>query len=177
MAQQEKDPVAVFEQLYIKYRTLLHQVAYSLSNDNFLSEDMVHEAFSWIIAHPDTLTERSHTQIKNILCMICRSRTISALRKSKLESPLDELMDRPAMDECFSNPLNLVLRKESISIIMQIISELGQVEQDIFLLSSAFHLKAGVIADLYGVEASFIYKINEKTKCYIAKELHRREMM
>ncbi len=177
MAQQEKDPVAVFEQLYIKYRILLHQVAYSLSNDNFLSEDMVHEAFSWIIAHPDALTERSHTQIKNLLCMICRSRTISALRKLKLESPLDELMDCPAMDESFSNPLNLVLRKESISIVMQIVSELGQVEQDIFLLFSAYRLKADVIAELYGVEASFIYKINEKTKCYIAKELQRREMV
>lgn len=177
MAQKEKDQVRFYEQLYAQHRTLLYRISLALLNDKFLAEDMIHETFSWVIAHPDSLHGRSLSQIKSLLCLICRCQSLSMLRKQKKESPLDALRFQPADDIELSNPINIVLRKESISIVKQIVQELSQLEQDIFLLSNAYNLKASEIAELFGVDVSLIYRATEKIKYHITKKLQEKEMI
>lgn len=85
MIESEEDK-SKFEQLYITYRQTMFYVANRILKDEYLSEDVVHQAFLRIIDNLDKIDEISCHKTKGFIVVIVENIAIDFYRKRKREN-------------------------------------------------------------------------------------------
>ena len=84
-----------FEQIYLKYRSLMYHVADGILHNRQDAEDAVHNAFLRIIRHFKRLQNTPARDLAPLVTVIARNEAISLRRKRKGEAPLED-WDGPA---------------------------------------------------------------------------------
>ena len=79
-----------FEQIYLKYRSLMYHVADSILHNRQDAEDAVHNAFLRIIKHFKKIQHTSAQDLAPLVTVIARNEAISLQRKRKEEAPLED---------------------------------------------------------------------------------------
>ena len=79
-----------FEQIYLKYRSLMYHVADGILHNRQDAEDAVHNAFLRIIRHFRRLQNTPAQDLAPLVTVIARNEAISLQRKRKGEIPLEE---------------------------------------------------------------------------------------
>lgn len=79
-----------FEQIYLKYRSLMYHVANSVLHNCQDAEDAVHNAFLRIIRKFSRFQNTSAEDLAPQIVVIARNEAISLLRKRKGEAPLED---------------------------------------------------------------------------------------
>lgn len=82
-----------FELLYNKYKHFMYRIAYNILNDEFLSEDAVHQAFLNIIPHLSKIlsNEIETPKTRGYLIVVTRNAAIDLRRQRKKYISLEEL--------------------------------------------------------------------------------------
>lgn len=75
-----------FEQIYITYRQTMFYVANKIIKDEYLAEDIVHQAFLRIIDNLDKINEIDCHKTKGFIVVIVRNISIDFYRKLKSEN-------------------------------------------------------------------------------------------
>ena len=78
-----------FEKIYLKYRSLMYQVADSILHTRQDAEDAVHNAFLRIIKHFKRLQNTPVQDLTPLVAVIARNEAISLQRKRRSEVPLE----------------------------------------------------------------------------------------
>ena len=79
-----------FEQIYLKYRSLMYHVADGVLHNRQDAEDAVHNAFLRIIKHFKRLQNIPAQDLAPLATVIARNEAISLQRKRKEETPLED---------------------------------------------------------------------------------------
>lgn len=79
-----------FEQIYLKYRSLMYHVADGILHNRQDAEDAVHNAFLRIIQHSRRLRNIPAQDMAPLVTVIARNEAISLQRKRKGELPLED---------------------------------------------------------------------------------------
>ena len=79
-----------FEQIYLKYISLLYHVADGILHNRQDAEDAVHNAFLRIIKHFKRLQNIPAQDLPPLVTVIARNEAISLQRKRKGEAPLED---------------------------------------------------------------------------------------
>ena len=79
-----------FEQIYLKYRGLMYQVADGILHNRQDAEDAVHNAFLRVIKHFKKFQSTPLQDLAPQVAIIARNEAISLLRRRKGEAPLED---------------------------------------------------------------------------------------
>ena len=79
-----------FEQIYLKYRSLMYHVADGILHNRQDAEDAVHNAFLRIIKHFRRFQNVPAKDLPPLVTVIARNEAISLQRKRKGEAPLED---------------------------------------------------------------------------------------
>lgn len=98
MIQSEEDKVK-FEEIYTTYRQTMLYVSNRIVRDQYLAEDIVHQAFLKIIDNLDKINEINCHKTKGYIVVIVQNLSIDYYRKRKIENniSLDEI------EKCIEN--------------------------------------------------------------------------
>lgn len=82
-----------FEELYYKYRMLMHRCAKEILRDDDLAEDAVHEAFLKIIRHLDKINDIECNKTKHFIVIVVENaaKDIYRKRRRSVEISWDEI--------------------------------------------------------------------------------------
>jgi len=72
-----------FEQLYMKYRSLMYQSALSILQNNEDAEDVVHQAFISIIENIDKVKAVDAPETRSFCVLCCKNKALDLYRKKK----------------------------------------------------------------------------------------------
>ena len=92
-----------FEQIYLKYRSLMYRVADSILRNRQDAEDAVHNAFLRIIKHFKKFQTTPVEDLAPQFVVIARNEAISLLRKRKGDAPLEDWDGLAASSESVSD--------------------------------------------------------------------------
>ena len=79
-----------FEQIYLKYRSLMYRVADRILHNRQDAEDAVHNAFLQVIRHFKRLQNTPAQDLAPLVTVIARNEAISLQRKKREETPLED---------------------------------------------------------------------------------------
>ena len=162
------------EKLYYRYRQLMYREAYMILNDQYLAEESVHESFVRIINNLHKMGEEDCPRTRNFLVIICRNvakdfcREKTALNK---QEDLPETLCDPACCE----PEKIVVSKETIARIAEVIGNLQPIYKDVFLLKRVYGFTREEIAKTFGLSVETVKKRLYRAKVMILKSLEESE--
>lgn len=170
--------ISTAEKLYKKYRKLMKHIAYQILEDGQLAEDAVHDTMEKVINHMDSIDDIDSPQTRNFLSVVCKYTAMDIYRKRKKIQSLntyeteDDILQDSKKD---LNPLSIVLSRESVHEIENIIMNLNPKYRDVFLLSYSKGYTNKKIAELLNISENAAYKRMKRAKELIITELQRRD--
>lgn len=174
---QNEDDRFKAERLYYKYRKLMYKEAYAVLNDRFLSEDAISESFIRIINNLHKIDENDCPRTRSFLVIICRNVAKDIYKSRIKESTYDYLEDAVSSDNSapLNNPQDIIISKESIERIAEIISHLDSKYKDVFILRRVYNMSREDIANIFGINVETVKKRLQRAKAMILQEYTRRE--
>lgn len=163
------------EKLYYTYRQQMFQEAFSILEDKSLAEDAVSESFVRIINNLNKIECDDSPRTRNFLLTICRNVALDFYRKRKHNN---SHFQEPKNDISFQNtPENIVIDKESINRIMEIILNMDAIYKDTLLLNKVYHISRGDIAKMFGISPEAVTKRLQRAKAEIKRQLAKEEIL
>lgn len=144
-----------FEQIYKHYRLTMFYVAKSILNDNYLSEDAVHDAFINIAKSIDNISDVYSSRTKGYVVIIVRNISFNILKKQKQIIEIEDFEDN------ISNDLSLedeILSKLSFDFIVEQITQLPEIYKDVLYLSYVEELSINEISELFNIPIETVKK-------------------
>ena len=144
-----------FEQIYKQYRLTMFYVAKSILNDNYLSEDAVHDAFINIAKSIDNISDVYSSRTKGYVVIIVRNISFNILKKQKQIIEIEDFEDN------ISNDLSLedeILSKLSFDFIVEQITQLPEIYKDVLYLSYVEELSINEISELFNIPIETVKK-------------------
>lgn len=159
------DKLIELENLYKTYFYDIYLYMLSLSKDKYIAEDITSETFIRAIKSIDSF--KGNCDIRVWLCQIAKNCYFSYLKKNKKLSYLDN--DFEQMDEL--NVEQMIISKESITVIHQIINNLKDQYKEVFSLRFFNQLSFKEIGNLFGKSENWACVIYHRARKKIQKEL------
>lgn len=159
-----------FEQLYLKYKALMHYVAKKVLHDDYLAEDAVHEAFIRVAKNIDKISQVSCPQTKNYLVIIVRNISLDMIKKGEKEMSVDkDILDcYPVQDEDLEET---VIRKSEVSKIITQIEKLSDTYKDALYMNVVENMSIKEIANVLDRKEDTVKKQIQRAKSIIIKAL------
>ena len=158
------------ERLYYRYRRVMYAAAYEILHDHALAEDAISEAFVRVIRNLHKIDEAEKNKTKNFLVIICRN-VAKDMLKSKLYLNNDAEFAAHLCDEI--NPEKIVLSKEAISKIAEIIYGLEEIYRDVLILRYENNLSRTEIAEMLNVKEETVKKRLQRAKAKVMEQLEK----
>lgn len=170
----DKDNGEKIEKLYYKYRNLMYKVSYDILQDKHLAEDAISESFERILKNLHKIDEIDCTKTKNFMVIICRNISINIYNSRK--NGMDcELNDDNLNDASVTDPADIVVSKENIKRMSEIISNLDNKYKDVFILKRVYDIPNEEIAKMLDVKEETVRKRLQRAKGLILKEYREEE--
>ena len=157
-----------FEEIYKENYKVVYCYLVSLCKDNSLAEDILQQSFYKAFVHLNKFDGK--TKISTWLCTIARNELYNYYKKNKIIN--SDLLDNIKDDQ--KGILERIIDKEKVNFILEIINDLDEIYQRIFILRYYYDLSYKEIAKLCNKSESFVrvafyrtkLKIRERTKNY-----------
>ncbi|RME84086.1 MAG: sigma-70 family RNA polymerase sigma factor [Caldilineae bacterium] len=128
LAAQKGDQEA-FAHIVMKYHRLIVHVAYRLSGDLSLADDVAQDTFLKAWQKLPSFKPEGSTSLRAWLCRIAHNRTVDLMRRSRPDAELD-----PTLASAVDNPLQSVLRAELAAEVQAAIRRLPEVSRTALVL-------------------------------------------
>lgn len=160
------------ERLYDDYKQLMFHAAYEILKDQQLAEDAVHQAFLRIMKNLHKINEENRPRTRNYLVIICRNVAIDMYNQ---KSPLHVQEESLEMvgDTNQTNPMDIVIAKESAKIVTDAIIQLDPLYRDVLLLQRVYHKTREEIAQELGISVEAVKKRLSRGKAMILESLKK----
>ncbi len=157
-----------FERIYIHYRQLMFYIAKNILDDEFLSEDAVHDAFINIAKSLENISDAICPRTKRYVVIIVRNISLNMLKKQKLSEDIED------MGEYISDELVLedeVLSKISFDFIIDQITRLPVIYKDVLYLSYVEDLNTNEISNLINISNETVKKRLQRGRKKLAENI------
>lgn len=158
------------EQLYFEYRKLMYKEAYEVLRDKNLSEDAVSESFIRIINNLHKIDENICPRTRNFLVIICRNVAKDIYNSRKNTVPYEYPEDTADITDIE----DIVINKETVKRITDIISTMDSKYKDVLILRRAYDMRREDIAKIFGISVETVKKrllrANNMIKAKLEKE-------
>ncbi|MPM38230.1 ECF RNA polymerase sigma factor SigW [bioreactor metagenome] len=161
-----------FEQIYYQYKQLLFYVANKILNDEYLSEDAVHETFIKIAENISHISEDICPQTKGYIVIIVRNISLNMLKKQKSYIDIDDYSEIISDDYSLEDE---VLSKHSYSLIIEEISNLPITYKDVLYLTYVEELSTKEIACLINIENEAVKKRLQRGRKILLENIRKRD--
>ncbi|MDF2504997.1 MAG: polymerase subunit sigma-24 [Clostridiaceae bacterium] len=161
-----------FEQIYYQYKQLLFYVANKILNDEYLSEDAVHETFIKIAENIRNISEAICPQTKSYIVIIVRNISLNILKKQKSYLDIDEYSEIISDDYSLEDE---VLSKYSFNLIVEEISNLPVTYKDVLYLTYVEGLSTKEIARLINIENEAVKKRLQRGRKILLENIRKRD--
>lgn len=151
-----------FEQLYYKYRHLMYQLAYNITDNSNDAEDVVHEVFIYLIENMGKVGPVTSTRTRSFISIITEHKAIDLVRT---RHPTIEL-ERVEYD--------LATYLPNDNDLLQAMTELPQQYQDILLLRYHNGYSVREISKMLNISLSAVRKSIWRAKQALKEKLSRR---
>ena len=158
----------LFEEIYLKYKGAMGQMAFSILHNKFDTEDAVNNAFLCIANNFAKIKTLSCQDLKSYLIIIIRNASFKIYNSNKKRSEYNESIedkDIPIDVDFFSN-----MEYKSL---IGIMNELPVIYRDILFLYYRDELSTKEIAKLLGISENAVYKRIERSKKILADTLEK----
>lgn len=156
--EEEKDK---FEELYNKYKGIVHYIALDYMSKEGLVEDAAQETFIKLIRYLDKIQNIDDHKTFSFVKIVTKSVCVDMLRKEKSNHIKDQKMlknEIPAPDLT-----DFYVLEESIS-------TLPEPYRDVLMLKYYYNLKEKEIAFIFNISKSGVYKRLNKAKALLKEE-------
>lgn len=160
--------------LYSTYGKRMYCEAYKYLNDKQLAEDALQQAFIKVIKYLNKIDEKNCPNTRGYLVIISRTTAIDMLKKKSKDYPTGIDFDNEIADEYTTEPSVMMLHKETVNELSEIIKELPHIYRDVFMLRIIQEHSRAEIADICGISVDAVDKRLSRAKKMIRKEYERR---
>jgi len=164
------------ERLYYAYRKLMYKVAFDILHDKHLAEDAISEAFVKIIKNLHKIGEENCPRTKNFLVIICRNTAINMYNKRNKQCYYDETIDTLS-DIASPSTEELVITKESILAVSEVIKGLKPIYRDVIFLTRVYAYSVKDTAMLLGISEDAVKKRLSRARTLLSEELKRQKIL
>lgn len=164
------------ERLYYAYRKLMYKVAFDILHDKHLAEDAIGEAFVKIIKNLHKIGEENCPRTKNFLVIICRNTAINMYNKRNKQCYYDETVDTLS-DIASPSTEELVITKESILAVSEVIKGLKPIYRDVIFLTRVYAYSVKDTATLLGISEDAVKKRLSRARTLLSEELKRQKIL
>ena len=170
IALEDEESQLKIERLYYRYRDIMYKTAYGILKDESLAEDAISESFIRIIRNLHKINESDESSTKNFLIIVCRNVAINMHHSKTYLNDCDNFADHISDG---ITPEKIILSKESVSEIADIIYGLDTIYRDVILLRYEDSLTSAEIADLLGISQETAKKRLQRAKAKILNQLKK----
>jgi len=168
MAIENEDDRQLVERLFAKHRYLLFKRAYDILHDVQLAEDAVIETFLRVIRNLHKIEESNVSQTRGYLVIICDNVSKNYYKKRKKESPSEDDMQATAAD---NNPVEIVIRQDTIRRIAAAIEALPPMYRDILLLTYTHKHSHAEICEMLDIPLTTLKKRIQRARQKLGQRL------
>lgn len=143
-----------FEQLYAKYKDLMHYTAYKILRNDRDAEDAVHDAFLAIVKHIEKISAVERPKTRAYLVTIAENKAIDLYRK-KQRHPAGELMEETA---------GLSVEYDGDNELGRCMAKLPARYRQFLLLRYDHDYTVKEVAQMMGLSVSAAYKLEQRAK-------------
>lgn len=159
-----------FEQLYRKYKDIMHYVANGILNDAYLSEDAVHEAFIRIAKNFHKIQEVDCPQTKAFAVIIVRNVALTMISKQMNTVSMEDYMKVNTLTQ-EGNPEQEYFSKNEVNQIKNAIDELPVTYRDTMYLHIVNEYSISEIAKILQLPKETIKKRIQRGRKYLQKAM------
>jgi len=149
-----------FTEIYNKYKSMMHNVAFKVLNNTQDAEDAVHEAFLKLAKNISKVEGISCKKTETFLVILCRNASIDIYRKNKKERNRVDLGEDNDMDSIKTVPaldaLSELVSIEGYNRLIELIYELGDTYRDTIALRFVLEWTNNEIADFLGMNRNAV---------------------
>lgn len=135
-----------FEQLYIKYRNIMYNYAYSILKDNYLAEDAVHNAFMSLTHNLEKVNDVNCNETRNFLIIIVRNASLKIYNHYKKNIASDDIEIEDS-----DNTIKIIEREYDLKRIYDAILNLNENYSDVLMLKFFYECNNEEIAQLLNI--------------------------
>lgn len=155
--QEDKDK---FTEIYNKYKSMMHRVAYLVLKNKQDAEDAVHDAFLKLSKNFHKVEGYSCKKIESFLVILSRNASIDMLRRNHREQGKIDISEDNDMDSLESSAtsdiLGEVVSKEGYNRLVKLINELSDTYRDTIALRFIFEWSNEEIAEFLGISRNTV---------------------
>ncbi|MBQ2940744.1 MAG: RNA polymerase sigma factor [Clostridia bacterium] len=163
------------ETIYLKYRKLMYKEIYSILYDNDLTEDVIHDSFVKIMKSSDNLSFESEASERAYVLTVCKNTALTLLRKRNRFAKEDISDFEEVIPDESCSPDDIVITKETSSIIVNCIMNMDIKYRSVFLMRKAHNYSFEEIGDLYGISYETAKKRYARAKAKIIESVKKEE--
>lgn len=143
-----------FERLYLEYRDVMYQAAYSILRNKFDAEDAVHQAFVKIAEIIETIDGTICSRTKSFVIVIAERKAIDMLRYSKRHETV-------SIDEV---DIGIAIEYDGSNALARCMSQLPASYREVLLLKHAYGFSSRETAQILGFTEANVIKIDQRAK-------------
>lgn len=173
MAIKNKEEAMKIECLYNKYKYLMFKIANDILNDYSEAEDAVHQSFVKIINNLHKIDLNDSSKTLNFFAIICSNTAKDIYKKRQNITEFDETDDLEAEG---AQPCDIVIDRDSVNRIMEVLKGLPQTYRDTMLLKFAYGYSTSEIAQLLNISKETAKKRITRGRGKVAQILEREKI-
>ncbi len=156
------------EEIYYKYRKLIHHIAYSKVQKQEWAEDVVHDVMLAVIQNIGKLQHKSEDDIKAFLYVITRNIAVDLLRKERRRVTVDaeELSVSGGVDP---------QQELGVQALTQWIARLKPIYRDVLELTVYYGFSAKECASLLKISSATVRKRLERARVLLKEQMEGEE--
>lgn len=160
------------EQIYNKYRGIMHYTARGILKEHSLADDAVSESFVKLIRNIDKIGDVSSPKTRSFIITVVRNTAYNIFNK-ELNSGVDSEFAIEISADSSSPIHDRVVSMESYNHIVSLVDALPSSQRDILVLSLFHGLSYSEIADITGLNYEVVKKRVHRAKATIKEQLEK----
>lgn len=158
----------LLEALYIAFKNVMYNTAYSITHDVHLSEDAVMDSFFALARNMDKLKDMTMSQSRNYLIMAVRNRAVDICRKRSHTVYDEDVIDEiPDSGSTVIDAENKQLQEK----VFGIIKDLDCTYSDVVMMKYYYGFKTSEIASSLGITQDNVTKRLSRAKTMIRRKM------
>lgn len=143
-----------FERLYLEYRDVMFQAAYSILKNEFDAEDAVHQAFVKIAEIIDTVDGRICARTRSFVIIIAERKALDMLRNNNRRAtvPIDDV------------EIGIAIEYDGANALARCMAQLPANYREVLLLKHAYGFSSKETAKLLGLSEANVIKLDQRAK-------------
>ena len=142
-----------FESLYIAFKNMMYNTAYSITHDAQLAEDAVMDSFFALAQNMDKMTDKTMSQSRNYLIMVVRNQAIDIYNKQKkIVYTEDDLENVPDIHDTILD----IEDKDVQQKVFGVIKSLDHKYADVIMMRYFYGFKYAEISKSLGISVSTV---------------------